>query len=193
MPTVEMVQTAYRDAEPSIKKVLRALYGQVVEQDERPVTERIKTLEDACRELGEQHIYVLQYKTMVDELRAMEQDSDADDITAFLKLRIITEALNEGWKPSYAADEYRYYPYFYLYTQEEIDRMDENERAKLVLWGGAASNGSLCGLAYGTSDLAFSSSDAYYGARLAYKTYELAEYSGKQFTDIWKEFLVHKK
>jgi hypothetical protein len=188
-----MVQTAYRDAEPSIKKVLRALYGQVVEQDERPVTERIKTLEDACRELGEQHIYVLQYKTMVDELRAMEQDSDADDIIAFLKLRIITEALNEGWKPSYAADEYRYYPYFYLYTQEEIDRMDENERAKLVLWGGGANGGSRCGVACGYSDYAFSCSYASFGARLAYKTGELAEYSGKQFTAIWKDFLVHKK
>jgi hypothetical protein len=51
---------------------------------------------------------------------------------------------------------------------------------QLVLWGGDADSGSLCGLACGLSTHAFSLSYAYYGARLAYYG-PLTFVSGKQF------------
>jgi hypothetical protein len=85
-----------------------------------PITERIKTFEDAMEVLGKNHIYVRQYVNTVDELRAMELDDESKDITAYLKLRIIAEALNEGWKPKFTEGEWRYAPYFHIFSNEEM-------------------------------------------------------------------------
>ena len=115
-----------------------------VKQDNRPVTERIRTLDDAIAELGNTH------QTVV-ELIALTQANIANvlskDIIAFFKLRVIAAALNEGWEPQFTEDEYRYYPYFVLYTQEEVDAMSEDERKELWMVGGHSANGSICGLA----------------------------------------------
>ncbi|MCM1223087.1 MAG: hypothetical protein NC548_52405, partial [Lachnospiraceae bacterium] len=132
-------------------------------KDPRPVTERIKTFEDACIELGKDNVLVRQYKLYNEQMDGNVEDMA--DISAFLKLRIIAAALNEGWKPEYTEDERRWYPWHYLYTQDEIDNMsqDEKERISLVLWGGSANYGSCCGLGYAYSLYAFSNSDSYYG------------------------------
>ena len=45
----------------------------------------------------------------------------------------------------------RYTPWFYLYNQKEIDEMDEEDRNRLVLWGGNAVHGASCGLAFADS------------------------------------------
>lgn len=69
----------------------------VDEKDNRPVTERIKTFEDACKELGEEHPFVVAYDAWI----MNEEFDDQLDIIAYLKLRIIAAALNEGWKPQF--------------------------------------------------------------------------------------------
>lgn len=163
-------------------------------KDSRPVTERIKTFEDACRELGESHVFVETYNVFEHDMRASIGAEFLKDIVAYLKLRIIAAALNEGWEPQFTEDEYRYYPWFYLYTQKEIDDMDEERKKELclVLWGGSASDGSYCGLGYAYSPYAFSYSAASCGSRLAMKSQELAAYFGKQFIDIWNEFLTER-
>lgn len=106
----------------------------VDEKDNRPVTERIKTFEDACNELGADHPMVSVYDALV--TRANGEQSLAEwmgkDVVAFLKLRIITEALNEGWHPKFTEDEYRYYPWFYIYTKEEYDNFSEEEKRRCV-------------------------------------------------------------
>ena len=107
------------------------------------------------------------------------------DLLAYIQLRIITYALNEGWVPQFTEDEYRYYPYFYLYTQKEIDEMSEDDKAQLLSVGGYAYNGAQCGLSYASSDPGFSSSSASIGARLAFKSSELAKYAGRQFAALW--------
>ena len=163
----------------------------VDEKDNRPVTERIKTFEDACNELGEDHPMVSVYDALVS--RANGEQSLAEwmgkDVVAFLKLRIITEALNEGWHPKFTEDEYRYYPWFYIYTKEEYDNFSEEVQRRCVGRAGyhALANG---GLVYAYANYASSNSVADYGSRLAFKTRELAEYCGKQFIDIWADFLV---
>ena len=129
----------------------------VKDKDARPVTERIKTFEDACEELG------INPEEWMAENETYKEDAD---ILAYLKLRIITLALNEGWKPSFAKDEYRYYPWYYLYTKEEIDAMDEKDKKRLLLVGGYSSNGSFCGLTATNSNNGFSNSNANIGARL---------------------------
>ena len=70
----------------------------VDEKDNRPVTERIKTFEDACNELGENHPMVSAYNSLVARANGGQSLVEwmGKDVVAFLKLRIITEVLNEG-------------------------------------------------------------------------------------------------
>ena len=71
--------------------------------------------------------------------------------------------------------------------------MDEEDRNRLVLWGGSANNGANCGLAYANSDRDWSPSVAHVGSRLAVKSSEIAIYFGEQFKELWKDFLIGKK
>lgn len=161
-------------------------------KDERPITERVKTFEDACKELGEDHKLVQQFKAIQE---AIAKDKEA---TAYFKLGIITAALNEGWEPDFTNDdEYRYYPYLCLWTKEELEDKDEawKDDHNLQLWigGGASNYGAYCGLAYASSYNAWSVADAYFSARLAHKTEKLAIYSGKQFTELWTNYATGKE
>ena len=160
----------------------------VDEVDNRPVTERIKTFEDACNELGEENVLVQAYRTA--EFNTSGNQNDVSDVVAYLKLRVIAEALNEGWEPHFTLDEYRYHPWFNLYTQEEIDRMDEEMKKKLWLFGGSSYYGSYCGLAHVGSNDAWSYSHAALSARLAVKSEALANYFGQQFIDIWADYVA---
>ena len=160
----------------------------VDEVDNRPVTERIKTVEDACNELGEENVLVQAYRTA--EFNTSGNQNDVSDVVAYLKLRVIAEALNEGWEPQFTTDEYRWYPWFCLYTQEEIDKMDKEKKKKLWLFGGTSYVGSYCGLAAAASDNAWSSASAGLSARLAVKSEALAKYFGQQFIDIWSDYVA---
>ena len=71
--------------------------------------------------------------------------------------------------------------------------MDEEDRNRLVLWGGRASNGAYCGLACADSGNGWSNSNARIGSRLAVKSSEIAIYFGEQFKELWKDFLIGKK
>lgn len=70
----------------------------------REITDRIKTYEDACAEMGIQP---------VDESLFIRLGLTKHDI-AYLKLVTIVSALNEGWVPDrYKKDETCWHPYFY--------------------------------------------------------------------------------
>lgn len=151
------------------------------------IKERIKTFEDAVNAIGEDHPLVAQYKAINNAFK--EEDNNLH-LFAYTRLTIIAEALNEGWRPEYTEDEYRYYPWFGLYTQEEYDDMDDDdkERCRFVGRSGNSANaygGLVCAGAYHGS--AFSGS--YIGSRLAFKSRDLAIYCGKQFIDIWINYL----
>ena len=132
-------------------------------EDNRPVTERIKTFEDAMMATG-----------MTIPLSENQLSYLPKDVVAYMKLRIIAAALNELHEttleefPKFTTDEYRYYPWFYLYAQEEIDEMDEEKKKSLLLWGGSADDGAFCGFVYSSSDYAFGGSYSTVAARLAY-------------------------
>ena len=149
--------------------------------DEKPqnVMERVKTFKDACNELGIEHDKWVQDKKDL----GLEAD-----VIAYLKLRIIAAALNEGWKPQFTTDEYRYFPWFYLYTQSEIDEMSEEEKSRVVYRSHSSANANAgVGRAYCGSDS--SNAAASIGSRLAFKTRELAEYAGRQFVEIWADYV----
>lgn len=161
-------------------------------KDERPITERVKTFEDACKELGEDHKLVQQFKAIQE---AISEDKEA---TAYFKLGIITAALNEGWKPDFTNnEEYRYYPYLCLWSKEELEQKTDawKDERNLQLWlgGGGSAYGARCGLASSSSSDAWSYADANVSARLAHKTEELAIHSGKQFTELWANYTTGKE
>lgn len=156
--------------------------------DPRPVTERIKTFEDACDDLNRRA--QAGDKLANDLMTDLQFNSPrTPDLLAYIQLRIITYALNEGWVPQFTEDEYRYYPYFYLYTQKEIDEMSEDDKAQLLYVGGDANSGALCGLSSARSIYGFSISYSTFGARLAFKSSELAIYAGNQFREIYSALL----
>lgn len=153
----------------------------------RPITERVKTFEDACNELGEENVLVQAYRTA--EFNTSGNQNDVSDVVAYLKLRIIVAALNEGWQPTFSDDEYRYYPWFVFYTKEELDAMDEEERSRVV---GRSRGGAfaLAGVAYSSAFYASSLSFTHVGGRLCFKNRELAEYAGQQFLAIYADFFI---
>lgn len=151
------------------------------------IKERIKTFEDAVNAIGEDHPLVAQYKTINSAFK--EADNNLH-LFAYTRLAIIAEALNEGWRPEYTEDEYRYYPWFGLYTQEEYDDMDDEDKECCRFVGRSVSYASACGgLVYAIAYFGSASSDAYIGSRLAFKSRELAIYCGKQFIEIWINYL----
>ncbi len=159
-------------------------------KDKRPVMERIKSFEDAMAVLEESHPLVIQYKEIYDNF--LENGGDGvKDIVAYLKLRIIASALNEGWEPQFTEDEYRFYPWFTLCTEEELKEKSNEWKAGNALWlfGGRSASASACGLAAAYSNYAFSNSNAYISARLAVKSEGLADYFGKQFIEIWADYV----
>ena len=156
------------------------------EEDDRPVTERIKTFEDACGELGNEHPFVKSYEKYVNTASGEEVD-----VVAYLKLRIIAAALNEGWEPTFDKYEWRYYPWFYIYTQKEYEELDEDKKKECRVVGSSYFNSfAVGGLVYAHANFAGSYSGANNGVRLVFKARELAEYCGKQFIDIWADLLI---
>ena len=150
----------------------------------KDITKYIKTFEDACEALGNEHPYVQEYLNVVNI-------NISQDIISYLKLRIITEALNDGWKPTFDEDEYRYYPWFFSYTKEEYDSLDEDEKKKCRIPSKLdnCDDMNASDLEYVYAGFAGSYSYSSNGVRLTFKTKELAKYCGEQFIDIWIDFL----
>jgi len=188
--TQERVDAAYKVATDEQKRLLDALFGkQEPAKDDRPVTEMVKTFEDAVLEIGSDHEYIK-------ALKVAEELGD-DNLITFCRLRIITLALNEGWRPKFEDGEYRYYPYFWLYKDEEAAKKYANDdevvkpipdSVRCVLWGGAANSGASGGFAYAYSHLAPSSGATSIGFRLCFKNRDLAIYAGSQFAEDWLKF-----
>lgn len=153
--------------------------------DNRPVTERIKTFEDACNALGDKHPFVMQFNYIKGNRKTV---NTFEDVVAYLKLRIIVAALNEGWEPKFTEDENRYFPWFYFYTKEEYDKLDDEEKGRCVLRSGGPSY-AFYGFVGCSANYVASLSSTSVGSRLAFRTRELATYAGRQFTEEWADFM----
>ena len=148
------------------------------------IKDRVKTFDDACR--------LVCGKTEKEWEDENETNKFESDILAYLKLRIIAKALNEGWEPKFTTDEYRWFPWFALYTKSEIEKMSEEKRGRVVRrgYGDSYSRG---GVACAACDNDSSHADAYDGSRLAFKDEATARYAGQQFTEIWADFVFKPK
>jgi hypothetical protein len=147
-------RSLYRTATAEFKQMLETTFGK--EFFSMKITDRIKTYEDACRELG-----------IADQLDVtlVELGFTPDEIN-LRKIKTITEALNEGWKPDWNnSEQYKYYPYF---------RMSS---------GGFVFCGTSCGDSRASAGAA---------SRLCFKSSELAEYAGKQFLKLYSDYIIYQ-
>lgn len=187
----ENIIAAYKNGTESEKTLLATLFPELLsghqgkQADDRPITERIKTFDDAVNELGVDHLFVQDWK---------EYNGRYYDVEAHLKLRIICAALNEGWQPKFTEGERRYYPWFCLYTKTEFENMSEEEKKKTGIIDTGDYDTEYAGLAYALSDnCASSNSTAFFGSHLCLKTRDLSVYCGKQFISLWADFCLIRK
>lgn len=192
---IENAKAALKAADQSVKKVLLALLPELKETEEqtaanRPITERVKTFEDACRELGEDNHLVEQYRVIEENA---DFTSDGHDIFTYLKLRIIAAALNEGWKPQFTENEWRWHPWFTLWTEEELSEKSDEWKADRHLISTGDYSGDWAGFACASSRIAPQYSISHFCSRLCFKSEALATYCGKQFISLWADFNMIKK
>ena len=155
-------------------------------KDNRPVTERVQTFQDALDELGSAHPLWIEYR----DIMAAKEGAVSTDLIAYLKLRIITAAFNEGWEPRFTPGEYRYYPWFWLYTKDEWNELDEEDKENGVFFGGYAYYGAYCGFLYAHTYNAPSNTNAYIGSRLCFETRAKAECAAKRFAQLYFDYYM---
>ena len=178
--TTEKVREAYKKGNDCVKSVLHNLFGEDVCAPKN-VMDRVKTFEDACIETG----------TDIQAFNEMTKNLD-EHVVTYMKLSIIVKALNEDDKfPYFTKDDWRYYPYFWLYTKDEYEKMNAKDREKIsrVLFRSYNDAYSDGGVAYAVALNDASYADYNVGARLVFRNRELALYAGKQFIDLYVKHL----
>lgn len=168
-----------------------------IPEGKKAVTERIKTLYDAQYELEQRAGRGdCEVRQLIKEYNSVNTEETSDDIVAYMQLRIITAALNEGWKPQFVKGEKRWCPYFRLLSKDEIDNMSDEDKdsRKLLLCGGSAYGVSpyCCPESYILyADMTIS--NACVGSRLVLKTFALGMYALYQFASIYARFYIGDK
>ena len=160
---------------------MKKFYYQVMQAKE---WNQIKTLEDAMYKLGLDHPLVQVYRNN----KYLQEDSEKD-VLAYLKLRIITAAINDGWEPKFTDDEIRWFPWFYILKAEELKELSDEERKRVVGRAGLFAS-SFGGLVYSGAVDAASYSYTYDGVRLAFESEEKADYAGRKFIAIYADYLL---
>ena len=188
----EKVAEVYQNASAETREVLKTLFGDESNFIDKPKPNlddytTIKTYEDACEALGEEPLPYEPNPIMT--LYGIDYEVPPH-IIALMKLETISRALwGKDWMPEPDADGSKqfYFPVFALYTQSEIDNMDEEKRGGLL--SACANSGAISG--YGCLGTTYRSSGAtaYSGFRLCQETREKALYFGKQFLELWAEYL----
>lgn len=181
---VALYRTGGDEARKAIKEALGDEFSELI-----PVTKRVQTLDDAVRELGDDQPAVKAWRSIKYGYSVSEKDPDTADIMAYVTLRVITEALNEGWKPQFTEGERRWYAWYDFLTKEEVEGMSDEEKEERRVVGRASVDANAHGgLVYSVASNVSTYSVTYGGSRLAFKNEELAEYAAKQFGDIYADF-----
>jgi hypothetical protein len=114
---------------------------------------KIKTFEDACKALN---------------INFTPPGELTKDEVAYLKLKIIAKALNDGWIPNWNNwDERTYYPWFRM-----------------------GNNGASPGVGFSYYGCDYGAANSTVGSRLCFKSSELAKYASTQFESIYKDYLL---
>lgn len=198
--TEREVEAAFRVAKTDeVKDVLEALFCKSKNKPNIEDYKSIKTYEDACEALDispvlncpnlfvcEKHPENREMQTHYSE--RMELPSH---IIALMKLETISRAL---WgidfkpKPDAEGTKRYYYPWFALYTKKEIEDRGDDEKGALLpalATSGAAAWFGLLNTISNSSRVG-----AALGFRLCQETEEKAIYFGKQFIELWADYLA---
>ena len=180
------------DNEP-LKNAIKALFS--VKEAVKPTIDdytTIKTYEDACEALGISPISTTEHD---DDNDVVQTDTEhyvfPKHLVALYKLETISKALWGKWqpKPDAKGGEYYYYPWFALWTDEEIKREADDFKKKGALLAAYAHYGSDAGFGSLTANSRSSYASAHFGFRLCQETEVKAMYFGRQFIDLWAEYL----
>lgn len=140
-------------------RLLDALTGKTATEGNRPKPslddyKTIQSYEDACEALDETPILSEEREKALCAQFPDHWDYRQDmpkHIIALMKLETISRALwgrNFKPKPDGKGSQILWYPWFALYTQEEVDRMDEDQRGALLAahasWYGCGFRLSAC-------------------------------------------------
>ena len=170
----EKVLEAYEKANDYGKEILEGIFGK--EAFETDIKGKVETFMDAVEILGINNQTVKDYYDIANK-------TCAKDILAFAKLKVIAAALNEGWKHKYDIFDGSYYTSFDVITEEEYERLKENEKKKCLVF-------SLPDKEIIFAIVSSKLSIACEAFKISLKSRELAEYFGQQFIDIWKDYLL---
>jgi len=147
----ETARKLYDTAPEWFKEQLEAAFGK--DSFRKINFEDIKTFEDACQALD------------IDP-DAVWGDIDTPDEIAYKKLKVIIQAINQGWIPDWNnTNQRKWYPWFNLSS----------------------------GFGFGVSDCDYGNTSACAGSRLCFETEEKSDYAAKQFLEIYKEFVTITK
>ena len=177
-----------------VKDVLAALFCKPENKPNLDDYKSIKTYEDACEALDLTPIYSDKSKRAICEHINNHWDYRQElpkHIMALMKLEVISRALwGKNWEPKPDAEGSKvfWWPWFYLYTQAEIDRMSDKEKGALL--SARANLGTNAGFGSLYTTIRSSHAYAYLGFRLCQETEEKAEYFGRQFRELWAEYLA---
>lgn len=142
----------------------------------------IKTFADACEKLG-----------MKEHLLTGSEGGDREaqrQAQALYKLLIIQKAMNNGvWRDE---DGWSYYPYWVLYSKEEMERMSEEEKQrkgiKQLLSCASAYNTGNSGVRCAHADHRGANAFAVCGFPLCFNSEEAALYAAKQFESLFFDY-----
>lgn len=178
-------KAAYAVADESGRKLLEALFGKENVADNTPAPSlidytTIKTYEDACVALGES----------VDE-ETLTNAGVPKHIIALMKLELVCKALWGGETKVYPTGDSSnvyWYPWHALWTKSEIEGMNDEQRRGLL--SAVAHNGTNAGFGRLNANARSSWANAYGGFRLCLDSEKKAIYFGKQFVELWAEYLA---
>lgn len=174
----EKVIDLYLESSQEQQKVLEKLFGLETFYP-HGIMDSIRTFDDAWKALGPNHPLVKEYE-------AICKADVTQRLISYSKLFIVTAALNEGWVPEFKEKEHRYFPQFFAYSDEEVNKMSEEQMSRVAIRYSSYADVS-CGLFCASGGCVISATIV--GSRLVFKTRELAEYAGKQFLSLYADYL----
>lgn len=172
------VISCFNNASEETKDALKHLFGEKIFEFDYT---SIKTFEDACNRI----------RVSANALSAVGSHFNRAFVqaNALYKLIIIQEAINDGQPLDEDGDAW--YPYWVLYSKEEIAEMGEDKRKanniKLLSCVSSYSAGA-AGVRGATASSRGAGTSTIYGFPLCFGSEEKALYAGKQFESLYLQY-----
>ena len=172
------VISCFNNASEETKDALKHLFGEKIFEFDYT---SIKTFEDACNRI----------RVSANALSAVGSHFNRAFVqaNALYKLIIIQEAINDGQPLDEDGDAW--YPYWVLYSKEEIAEMGEDKRKAnniKLLSCVSSNNAEIAGVRGANADVRGAHTSTNYGFPLCFGSEEKALYAGKQFESLYLQY-----